>query len=60
MTYAAAAATQKDQAIIIYKLASFYTVDRDNIYPYPFEDIPHMLITCRYSGATLQKNEIVF
>ena len=50
----------KDQPIYVYKPATFYTVERDNAYPYPLEDIPHLLLTCKYSGATMPKNEIVF
>jgi hypothetical protein len=26
----------------------------------PLEDIPHLLLTCKYAGATMPKNEIVF
>jgi hypothetical protein len=54
------AANSPHQAIITYKLATFHTVDKDNTYLYPYEDIPHLLITGRYSGATLPKYEIVF
>jgi hypothetical protein len=60
ITYAAAAAKHQDNTVTIYKAATFHTVDKDNTYNYPFEDIPHLLITGRYSGATLPKNEIVF
>jgi hypothetical protein len=54
------AAIPPNQAIITYNLAIFHTIDRDNSYIYPFEDIPHLLITCMYSGATLPKHEILF
>jgi hypothetical protein len=60
LTYAAATATNSPQAITPYRPTTFYTVDKDNTYPYPFEDTPHLLITGRYLGATLPKNEIVF
>ena len=40
--------------------ATFHTADKDNVYPYSFHDIPHLLIIGRYSGATLRKHEIVF
>ncbi len=48
------------QALIPYKPKTFHIVDMVTIYLYPFEDIPHLLITGKYSGATLPKNEIVF
>jgi hypothetical protein len=60
LTYAAATATHIPQAITPYRPTNFYTVDKGNTYPYPFEDIPHLLITGRHSSATLPKNEIVF
>ncbi len=60
ITYAAAAAKHQDNTINFYKAATFHTADKDNIYCYPFEDIPHLLINGRYSGDTLPKNEIVF
>jgi hypothetical protein len=60
ITYAAVAAMGKDQPISIYNSTTFYTVERDNAYPYPLEDIPHLILTSRYSGATMPKNEIVF
>jgi len=47
LTYAGAAAANNEQQITAYKSATFHTVGMDNIYPYPFEDIPHLLITCR-------------
>jgi hypothetical protein len=56
LAYAAAAAMGKDQPIYVYKPATFYTVERDNAYPYPLEDIPHLMVTCRYLGATMPKN----
>jgi hypothetical protein len=59
-TYAAATATNSLHAITPYVPTTFYIVDKDNTYPYPFEDIPQLLITGRYSCATLPKNEIVF
>jgi hypothetical protein len=60
ITYAIAAAKHQDNTVTVYKAATFYNVDKDNTYSYPFEDIPHLLITGRYSGATLPKNQIVF
>jgi len=60
MTYAAAAAKHLDNTVAVYKTATFHTVEKDLTYNYPFEDIPHLQITGRYSGATLPKNEIVF
>ena len=59
-TYAEAAAIPPNQAIIPYKPATFHTIDKDNNYAYPFEDIPHLLITCSYPGATLPQYELVF
>ena len=49
-----------NQAIIPYKPATFHTVNKDNNYAYPFENIPHLLITDRYSGAALPKYEFIF
>jgi hypothetical protein len=60
ITYATTAAKHQDNTVTVYKAATFHTVDKDNTYSYPFEDIPLLLITCIYSGATLPKNEIVF
>ena len=60
ITCAAAAAKHQDNTVTVYKVATFHTVDKDNTYSYPFEDIPHLLIAGRYSGAKLPKNEIVF
>ena len=60
ITYATAAAKHQDNNVIVYKAATFHTVDKDSTYCYPFEDIPYLLITGRHSGATLPKNEIVF
>jgi len=54
------AAIPPNQAIITYKPATFHTVDMDNNYLYTFEDIQHLLIIGRYSGATLPKHEILF
>jgi hypothetical protein len=54
------AAIPPNLARIPYKPATFHTIDKDNSYLYPFEDIPHLLITRRYYRATLPKNEIVF
>jgi len=59
-TYSAVTAIPTNQALIQYKHATFHTIERDNSYLYPFEDIPHILIRGRYSRATLPKNEIVF
>jgi hypothetical protein len=47
------------QAVIPYKPATFHTVDKDNTYLYPYEDISHLHITGKYSGATLPKYDIV-
>jgi hypothetical protein len=55
-----AAAKYQDNTVVVYKAATYHTIYRDNSYCYPFEDIPRLLITCRYSGATLPRNEIVF
>jgi len=41
----------KDQPISVYKPATFYTVERDNAYPYPLDGIPHLLLTGRYSRS---------
>ena len=41
ITYVAVAAMGKDQQISVYKPATFYTVERDNAYPCPLENIPH-------------------
>jgi len=60
LTYSAAAAKHQDNTVIVYKVATYHTVDKDNIYCYPFEDIPHLLIIDRYSGAILPRNEIVY
>ena len=60
LTYAAATATHNPHAITPYRPTTFYTVDKDNTHPYPFEDIPHLLIIGKHSGAILPKNEIVF
>ena len=54
LTYAAVAAKPYELTTTTYKPATF------NNCPYPFEGIPHLLITERYSGATLPRNEIVF
>jgi len=59
LTYAATAANTHDQAITSYRPAAFHTIERGNNYPYPFEDISHLLITRRYFSATLPSNEIV-
>ena len=59
-TYSEVEANPPHQALIPYKPTTFYTVDKDNNCLYPFEHIPHHLITGRYSGATLPKNDIVF
>ena len=58
LTYAAAAA-HASPITTLYKPSTFHTVTKDNTYTYPFEDIPHLLITGRYSGATSPKNEIL-
>jgi hypothetical protein len=50
-TYSAAAVKHQDNTVIVNKAATYHTVDMDNIYCYPFEHIPHLLITGRYSGA---------
>ena len=49
-----------NQAITPYKPATFHKIDKDNNFAYPFEDIPHLLITCKYSGDTPPKYELVF
>jgi len=59
-TYSEVAANSPQQALIPYKPTTFHTTDKVNNYLYPFEDTPHLLITGRYSGTTLLKNEIVF
>ena len=59
-TYAAVAAKSYEQYVSTYKPATFHTIDRDNDFSYPFEDIPRLLITRRYSEAALPKNEIIF
>jgi len=59
LTYAAAT-THALPITSLCKPMTFHTVTKDNTYTYPFEDIPHLLITGRYSGATLPKNQIVF
>ena len=58
LTYAAAAAKYQDKIAAVYKTATFHKVDKDNKYSFPYEDIPHLLIRKRYSGATLPKNKI--
>jgi len=60
ITYATSAAKYPDNTVTVYKAATFNTVEKDSTYSYPFEDIPYLLITGRYSGAALPKNEIVF
>ena len=50
----------QDQTVAVYKPATFHKVDRDNRFPFPYEDIPHLIVTGRYLGATLRRNEIVF
>ena len=60
LTYAAAAAHYQDHTFAFYKPATFHKVDMDNSYAFPYEDIPHLQITGRYSGGTLSKNNIVF
>ena len=49
-----------NEAIIPYKLATFHRFYKDNNYAYPFENIPHLLISSKYSKATLPKYELVF
>jgi len=56
ITYAAAAAKHPDNTVAVYKTATFQIVEKDLTYNYPFEDIPHLQITGKYSGATLPKN----
>jgi hypothetical protein len=48
-----------NQAITPYKPATFHKIDKDNNFAYPFEDIPHFLITSIYSRATLPKYELI-
>ena len=60
ITYVAAAAKHPDNTTAVYKTATFHTAEKDLTYSNPFEDIPHLHITGKYSGATLSKNEIVF
>jgi hypothetical protein len=60
LTYAAATNCAASQTTTLYKPTTFHTVARDNTYTYPFENIPHLLITGRYRGTILPKNEIVF
>jgi hypothetical protein len=59
LTYAAAA-THAPPTTTLYKPSTFHTVIKNNTYSYPYEDIPHLLITGRYSRATSPKNEFVF
>ncbi len=59
LTYAAAA-THASTITTLYKPTTLHTITKDNTYTYPYEDITHLLITGRYSGATSPKNEIVF
>jgi len=39
---------------------TYHTVSQDAGCPFPFEPIPHLLLTGRYSGSTLHQNELVF
>jgi len=60
LTYAAATVKYEDQTFAAYEPATFHKADKDNSYPFPYEDIPHLVMIGRYSGATLPRNEIVF
>ena len=59
MTYAATTANNMLK-MTLYKPATLYAVDKDNIYTYSFEDIQHMVISDMCPSAALPKNEIVF
>ena len=59
LTYAATS-THASPITTLYKPTTLNTVTKDNTYTYPIEEIPHLLITGIYPGATLPKNEIVF
>ena len=50
LTYADAAATNKEQSITTYKSAIFHTVDRDNVYPYPRPAKSGYSCTVQYIG----------
>ncbi len=54
MTYAANVASNTLHTTS-YKPTSFYTFDKDNTFTYPFEDIPHLLITAYIQALLFKK-----
>ena len=46
--------------IVPHRTPTYHTVAIDAGLPHPFEPLPHLLLTGRYSGSTLSTNELVF
>jgi len=49
-----------EQQLVPHQTPTYRIVARDVDYHYPFESLPHLLLTGRYSGSTLPWNEMVF
>ena len=60
LTSSAVTATTNNLAITAYAPATCHVVDKDNVFAYPFEYIPQLLIIGRYSGVTFPSSEIFF
>jgi hypothetical protein len=39
---------------------TYHIVEKDPGFPHPFDPMPHLLLTCRYSASNLFQNELVF
>jgi len=46
--------------IVLYITPTFHTIAKDGMIPFPFEAIPHLQVTGRYSKSKLLQNELVF
>jgi hypothetical protein len=46
--------------MVLYKQPTFHTIAKDEMIHFPFEAIPHLQVTCRYSKSKLPLNELVF
>jgi len=60
LTWTEAIGHPPSQQVVQFKNPTYHIVAHDAGHPFPFEHIPHLILTRRCSGSTLIQNEIVF
>jgi len=60
LTWAEAIGHSPEQLVVQFRNPTYHAIAQDAGCPFPFEHIPHLILTCRYSGSNLLQNEIVF